>query len=408
MSLALPDRPLQPSNLGRLAASWRAVAPPKVLLFCFMVGSPVDFRRRSRSVDRLPYANRPRHRIRRDHAPVWIPPLRKALAAVKLADCLPSRRRQIALLVFVCTLLLSAAPTSAAQPITPQQAIGWKLFFDPILSRPNNVSCATCHDPQKGYEDGQARGEGAHGDRLGRNTPTVVNLSDAEFFFWDGRAGSLVEQAAGPIENPLEMDLPLSEAIRRVRSQKHYRRAFKQAGIGKIDQDAMLEAIAAFESRLETGPTLFDRWINGDRSALNEQQERGRHLFFTKGDCAMCHNGLHLTDGDFHNVGTGTPDDIGRAAVEDDEYFLGAFKTPALRNWKGREPFLHDGRFATVREVIEFYVSPPPTLVGEREIAPIPLSPGEIDDLIVFLETLNGGWPDLEPFERAWTELQTK
>jgi cytochrome c peroxidase len=240
---------------------------------------------------------------------------------------------------------------------------------------------------------------------LSRNTPTAVNLADAEFFFWDGRAGSLAEQAAGPIQNPVEMDLTLPEAVQRISSKPHYQKAFRKLGVRHISADDITAAIAAFEARLLTGPTVFDRWINGDRSALNEQQERGRMIFFTTGDCAICHNGQHFADGDFHNIGTGSPDDLGRYAIEEDPYYKGAFKTPSLRNWNGRQPFMHDGRFKTLREVLEFYSDPPEALVGERETRPLKFSEQQIVDLLAFMETLNGDWPDLAPFEKAWKEL---
>ncbi|MEZ5363196.1 MAG: cytochrome c peroxidase [Bryobacterales bacterium] len=275
----------------------------------------------------------------------------------------------------------------------------------PVAVATANLSCGSCHLPEKGYEGGEALSKGAHGDILGRNTPTVVNLADAEFFFWDGRAGSLEEQAQGPMQNPKEMDMKLDEIVERVSAQPHYRKAFEKIGVHKITADAIAEALAAFERKLVTGPTKFDRWINGDRSALSPQEERGRMIFFTKGDCAMCHNGQNLTDGDFHNIGTGTKDDEGRSAIDPDPYFKGAFKTPALRNWKTREPFMHDGRFKTLREVLEFYSEPPPTEVGEREIEAKHFTPQEIDDLLAFFETLNGSWPDLKPFEKAWKDL---
>lgn len=297
-----------------------------------------------------------------------------------------------------------AAPAFAAGPTT-QEALGWKLFFEPLLSRPQNFSCGSCHLPSKGFEGGEPLSKGAHGDVLGRNTPTTVNLADAEYFFWDGRAGSLEEQATGPIQNPKEMDMTLPEVVARVSAQPHYRKAFRKIGVDKITADDIIGAITAFERKLVTGPTKFDRWINGDRSALNEQEERGRMIFFTKGDCALCHNGLNLTDDDFHNVGTGTKDDVGRFAFDPEPYFKGAFKTPALRNWKGREPFMHDGRFDTLRQVLEFYSEPPKTTVGEREIEAKHFTPQEIDDLLAFFETLNGSWPDLYPFEQAWKDL---
>ena len=300
---------------------------------------------------------------------------------------------------------LFAAFGLAGEAPTAQQAIGWRLFFDPLLSRPQNFSCGTCHIPSKGYEGGEALSKGAHGDTLGRNTPTVVNLADAEFFFWDGRAESLAEQAAGPMTNPLEMDMTVEEALERVRSEPRYQKAFAKIGVKKIGEDDIFEAIAAFEAALETGPTKFDRWLQGDREALDEQEERGRVVFFTKGNCALCHNGVHLTDGDFHNIGTGSEEDRGRGAIVNDDYFDGAFKTPALRNWKNREPFFHDGRFGALREVIDFYRDPPANDIGEPEIDAVDITDEEAEDLLVFLETLNGEWPDLARFERAWKDL---
>ena len=305
-------------------------------------------------------------------------------------------------------ILLVGAPGASFAQVTPEEAIGWHLFFDKNLSGPKNFSCASCHLPDKGYEGGEALSKGAHGDVLGRNTPTVVNLRENEYFFWDGRAGSLAEQAKGPMTNPKEMDGDLKQAVERVGGDPAYRAAFKKAGVDEIDEDAIVDAIAAFEMTLETGPTRFDQWVNGDSDALTEQEERGRRIFFTKGNCALCHNGANFADDDFHNIGTGTQSDRGRYEIDKDEYYLGAFKTPALRNWKLREPFMHDGRFKTIREVIHFYVNPGPNKIGKREIDPIDLTAAEVEDLVAFLDVLNGDWPDLAPYQSAWQKLVAK
>ena len=314
-------------------------------------------------------------------------------------------RRCLALLA-----LAGAAPMQPARPaspeISPLEAIGWKLFFDPLLSKPRNTSCASCHIPQEGFESGTALGEGAYGDTLPRNVPTVVNLADAEHFFWDGRAGSLEEQAEGPIASPVEMDLAHDEAARRVRSEAPYAKAFRRAGIGAITIDAITLALAAFERGLVTGPTVFDQWLAGDRSVLSAEQERGRMIFFTRGQCATCHLGPNFTDGMFHNIGTGTAADPGRAKVSGDDYDVGAFKTPALRNWKGRQPFMHDGRFETLDEVLAFYNTPKSGAPGRTELDPLGLSERDRADIKAFLETLNGAWPDLGPYEAAWQALQ--
>ena len=301
-------------------------------------------------------------------------------------------------------LLAWCVPASAE--VSALEAIGWKLFFDPILSAPRNTSCATCHVPDKGYESGVALGEGAHGDELPRNTPTVVNLADAEHFFWDGRAASLEEQAKGPIENPIEMDLDLDEAARRVQADPSFAKAFGKAGISEITIDRVVAAIAAFERSLSTGPTLYDHWLEGDRSVFDDSQERGRMIFFTRGQCATCHLGPNFTDGMFHNIGTGSEEDPGRFSVTKDRYDLGAFKTPSLRNWKGRDPFMHDGRFTTLGEVLDFYNEPKEGALGETELDALGLTDQDQADIAAFLEALNGSWPDLSPYEAAWEALQ--
>ncbi len=308
----------------------------------------------------------------------------------------------------LCGLLLLSTLGFAAAPISPQEAIGWKLFFDPILSGPKNTSCATCHIPEDGFESGVALGKGAYDDILGRQAPTVVNLANAKYFFWDGRAASLEEQAKGPIENPIEMDLSHADAAKRLNADKTYARAFKKIGVENIGIDDIASVIAAFERGLTTGPTLYDKWLEGDRSVFNESQEQGRLIFFTRGQCATCHIGHNFTDGDFHNIGTGSEEDPGRSAISKDDYDLGTFKTPSLRNWKTREPFMHDGRFKTLDDVLDFYNKPKDQAIGETELDPLALTPADRNAIKAFLETLNGAWPDLAPYETSWKAVTAK
>ena len=306
-----------------------------------------------------------------------------------------------ALVLGVATALVLAADASPS----PQAVIGWKLFFDPLLSRPKNTSCATCHNPDKGFGDGLSLGRGAYGQTLPRHTPSVVNLQNATHLFWDGRASSLEDQAIVPLTNPIEMDMTPPDIVSRVAAQPHYQRAFAAIDVESIRIDDIVGAIAAFERALVTGPALFDRWLQGDQEALNAAQQRGRMIFFTRGQCAICHIGNNFTDHDFHNVGTGTPGDLGRFAVTKAAEDQGSFKTPSLRNWKGREPFMHDGRFASMRDVLLFYSDPPAPKVGESELDPLELDEDEIADLLAFLDTLNGAWPDLSSYAAAWETL---
>jgi cytochrome c peroxidase len=145
--------------------------------------------------------------------------------------------------------------------------------------------------------------------------------------------------------------------------------------------------------------------LQGDADALDRAQKNGRFLFFTRGQCAICHIGNDFSDHKFHNVGTGTLADTGRAAISGIEAERGAFKTPSLRNWRGKEPFMHDGRFATMAEVIAFYTDPPPPEVGESELDPLRFSERDQADLLAFMDALNGAWPELEPYQHSWELL---
>jgi cytochrome c peroxidase len=310
--------------------------------------------------------------------------------------------RWLAVAVLVC-----CAHSAGAQPapIAPQAAIGWKLFFDTRLSRNENVSCASCHDPERGYGDGLRFSTGANGDVLTRNSPSVVNLANATELFWDGRADSLEHQAEGPMTNPLEMDFALDEIAARVAADPDYRKAFGRIGVEDIAIGDITAALAAFERTLVTGETAYDKWLQGDATALDKSQSNGRFLFFTRGQCAICHIPPDFSDHKFHNVGTGTLADLGRFAVTGNDKDRGAFKTPSLRNWRGKEPFMHDGRFATIEEVIAFYNDPPPPEVGESELDPLGFSARDLADLLAFMEALNGAWPDLGPHQAAWNSL---
>ncbi|MBI4061783.1 MAG: cytochrome-c peroxidase [Elusimicrobia bacterium] len=275
--------------------------------------------------------------------------------------------------------------------------LGKRLYFDKRLSGDGTVSCATCHDPSKGWTDRAPVSTGIRGQRGARSAPTVLNSAYMDLQFWDGRAKSLEEQAKGPIENPIEMGSTHKGAVARIKKIKGYAPLFKAAfGDARVDIDRIAKAIAAFERTILTGNSPFDRWQAGDKTAMSESAARGFALFndSAKGNCAICHDGFNFTDSDFHNLGVGMKapaPDLGRFSVTKADKDRGAFKTPTLRNLADTAPYMHDGSEKTLEAVVAFYDKG-----GEKNqwldgrIRPLGLTPAEIGDLIAFLNALNG------------------
>lgn len=335
--------------------------------------------------------------------------------ALRLAGCLV-----VGLLLFPVSLLQAEEPftpslqepaASSANGPGPLAAIGWRLFGDGQLSRPGNYPCASCHQPDRVFGDGLELGHGVYGSTLRRHTPRLANLAGAEKFYWDGRANSLEEQVLAPLTHPEEMDMTADEIVARVGDNPAYREAFSAIDRSPIVLDDVLAALAAFVRSLETGTTTYDRWLAGEGDVLSPAASRGRQMFFTRAQCATCHLGPALTDHDFHNIGTGTAEDLGRFEATGKDIDRGRFKTPSLRNWRGSEPFMHDGRFTHIEQVLAHYSSPAPLsataeqTVGSSELDPLELSDGETQDLLAFLEVLNGAPPNLEPYQSQWRRL---
>ncbi|MFT6070940.1 MAG: cytochrome c peroxidase [Bacteriovoracaceae bacterium] len=270
--------------------------------------------------------------------------------------------------------------------------LGKKLFFDVNLSKSKSISCATCHAPQKGFEDGVRFSEGVKGTKLARHSQTATNLAWGELFFWDGRASSLEAQAVVPILSKEEMGLTKKEVIKVLSKDKDYLEMFKSAFPGKkVDLDTAAMAIATFERKLVTKPSDFDRWVAGDANAISESARRGFVVFNEKANCAACHSGWRFTDDSFHDIGVDS-DDLGRGRVHRGVPILQhAFKVPSLRNIVERAPYMHNGSKKTLMDVIEFY-----NKGGEvkreslsEEIFPLNLSDQEKLDLLSLMKTLS-------------------
>jgi len=286
----------------------------------------------------------------------------------------------------------AAIPFPADNPFTEKKrALGEALFHDPRLSVDDSRSCASCHDRAKGFADGKAQGQGVPGRPLKRHTPTLWNLATAGPVFWDGRARSLEEQVAGPIESPDEMAQPMSSAVERLSNDPAMRRAFADAfpQSPKVDAVNLAKAIATYERTLVSPPTRFDRWLAGEDDALSEREAAGFRLFAGKAGCAKCHNGYAFTDHAFHDIGL-PDDDRGRGAVLRLPAADHGFKTPGLREIGRSAPYMHDGSLKTLDDVIRHYQSgvvERPTLSKDLP-HPLVLSDAERADLIAFLQTL--------------------
>ncbi|MCA9041671.1 MAG: c-type cytochrome, partial [Planctomycetaceae bacterium] len=277
-------------------------------------------------------------------------------------------------------------------PPTPEKIeLGKLLYFDTRLSRNNNISCATCHDPNKGWSNGEPNAAGFEGKRGDRNSPTVINSAYYTTQFWDGRAASLEHQALGPIANPIEMNMSLEEAIARLKKSKGYQDRFQKVFGTEPNEEGVAKAIAAFERTVLSGNAPYDKFMAGDKEALSEAAQRGLKLFNGAANCAACHGGPNFTDSAFHNLGVGVKEgkntDVGRFAVSKLEGDTGAFKTPTLREIARTGPYMHDGSMATLEEVMQHYNKggiDNPYL--DEEIFELGLSDEQIADIITFMK----------------------
>jgi cytochrome c peroxidase len=332
----------------------------------------------------------------------------------------------------------AAADLHGAQPMDVQTeqlhklfagrvALGKKLYFDTRLSADGTVACATCHDVGKGFTDRRKTSEGIRDQHGRRNAPTTLNAMFFQTLFWDGRAPSLEEQAKLPILNPVEMGQPTqAQAIATIAPDPQYIRMFQAAYGHEPNYEDLARAIASFERTLVFLDSPFDRFLAGDTHAISEQAQRGWALFNGKARCASCHmlnpSQPLGTDNRFHNVGVaarhqdfeglaqralaalsggGGVEAVDKLALQTDlselGHFLttknpadiGTFKTEQLRNIGITAPYMHDGSFDTLWDVMDHY-----NKGGEANayldggIQPLALSEKEIDDMVAFLFTL--------------------
>jgi cytochrome c peroxidase len=298
--------------------------------------------------------------------------------------------------------LPKTVPAPKENPTTPERvALGKLLFFDPRLSGNNKMSCATCHRPDKSFGDGLSLAKGASGKTLKRRTPSLLNVGFYSTFHWDGRVKSLEEQALLPIQAADEMNQDLDQLETKLNAVPGYAKQFQAVFGTKVTRDAIAKSLAAFQRTLVTGPSPYDRYLGGEKNALSHEAKRGRELFFGDAGCAQCHNGPLLTDEKFYRLGVSH--DKGRALVTgkaEDNYKI---RTPSLRNVANTGPYMHDGSFKTLGDVLFFYFRGVPASGPDRlrldieSLQGVPLS--EMPDLMALLEAFTGEEPKITPPE---------
>ena len=287
----------------------------------------------------------------------------------------------------------------ADNPLTVEGVdLGKRLFFDPILSADGTIACASCHVPEVSFADPERFSTGVAGSTA-RNAMPVLNAAWMPTLFWDGRVASLEDQALQPVEDPLEMGEKWPRVIKKLERHSEYPELFARA-FGALPLSAALvtKAIAQFERTLISHNSRYDRVVAG-LEEFTPREQYGFELFNNeRGDCFHCHGGVLFTDNDFHNNGLdAVPADSGRAAISGLAADLGKFKSPSLRNVEYTAPYMHDGRFNSLEEVLDFYnsgivrgatVDPLLNLVA-RDRRHNPLTQEEREALIAFLKTLS-------------------
>lgn len=292
-------------------------------------------------------------------------------------------------------------------PYSPAKAeLGRLLYYDKRISADGTLSCASCHDPKKGFTDQAAVSTGIRGQKGGVSAPTVINRAFSMAQFWDGRAGSLEAQAIGPMANPIEMGNSHATVVTTLRGIPGYGKHFQAAfGSPEVNLDRVAKAIATFERTVLSGNAPYDRYRAGNKAAMSASQIRGLNVFTNKAKCDQCHEGANFTLNAYHNLGVGqdkAQPDEGRYAVTKNAADFGAFKTPTLREIEHTFPYMHDGSLKTLEEVVDYYDKGGVKNKNlDEAIKPLNLTAQDKADLVAFMKALSGtGWQHLtEPKE---------
>ncbi len=299
-------------------------------------------------------------------------------------------------------------PTDASNPtMVDGVALGRMLFYDPILSRDSSQSCSSCHKQSLAFTDGQTFSTGIRGEKGKRNAMSIANLAyNLKGMFWDGRSNSLEAQALVPIEDHLEMDDTWENVEKKLRRSKRYpelfRKAFGISNKSEITRDLVTKSLGQFQRTIISSNSRYDKVVWAKEDFPTDEEQRGLELFFIElgrpighPGCSHCHFNPLFTDNNYHNNGLDKVanlaafKDLGRGIVTNNQFDNGKFRTPTLRNIALTAPYMHDGRFKTLEEVLDHYSKGGHGVQNEDpNIQPFPLSAQEKADLIAFLKML--------------------
>lgn len=321
---------------------------------------------------------------------------------------------------------LPQVPVPEDNPMSEEKIeLGKKLFFDRRLSGDGTTSCASCHDPEKAFTDASEISLSYPTTRNFRNAPTLMNVAFAKSLFWDGRAKTLEQQAEFPVMSPFEMNQNLDFVEEEIRIVPEYREAFKKIFGQDVNIKLIAKAIAAFERTLVSKNVPLDKYLKGDKNALSEEAKKGLEIFTGKGKCIECHYGAYLSDHEFHALMvpenpkyanedkfivtrryiakinkypdyTSVKEDLGRYFKTKKKRDYKAFKTPTLREIAKTAPYMHNGIFKSLEEVIDFFNKGGGE--GNRVLKPLNLTEDEKKALKTFLtEALSGEELKIKP-----------
>lgn len=303
---------------------------------------------------------------------------------------------------------LPAVPIPDDNPMTVAKVeLGKLLYFDKRVSGDGTISCATCHDPTMAWAEDRKTSAGivdAEGNpQVGhRNSPTVINTAYAKELFWDGRAASLEEQAVGPVGNPIEMGSSMQDVVHRFAEIPGYEERFQEVFGTGVTEEGFAKAVAAFERTILSGNSPYDKFENGDESALDQQQQAGMDLFME--NCAVCHAPPVFSNWQYHNAGIGMDaekPDLGRMDVTGNERDRGKFRVPHLREIEHTAPYFHDGSAATLEDAVAVMATGGKDndnlSVIFRGLKSNPLDDEQQTQVVAFLKALSGEFPVIEP-----------